>query len=59
MRLNLVSPRTGLAWAKQGVRIFFKQPLAMSGLFFIFIKRNSQFIISSSFILSSSFFIFF
>lgn len=36
MRLNLVSPRTGLAWAKQGVRIFFKQPLAMSGLFFMF-----------------------
>jgi len=36
MRLNLVPPRTGLAWAKLGVRIFFKQPLAMSGLFFLF-----------------------
>ncbi len=36
MRLNLVPPRTGLAWAKQGVRMFFKQPLAMSGLFFMF-----------------------
>lgn len=36
MRLNLVSPRTGLRWAQQGVRMFFRQPLAMSGLFFMF-----------------------
>ena len=41
MRLNLVPPRTGLAWAKQGVRMFFKQPLAMSGLFFMFMALLS------------------
>lgn len=36
MRLNIVPARTGLAWAKQGMRMFFKQPLAMSGLLFMF-----------------------
>ena len=41
MRLNLVPSRTGLAWVKQGVRIFFKQPLAMSGLFFMFMALLS------------------
>jgi hypothetical protein len=41
MRLNLVRPRTGLAWAKQGVRVFFRQPLAMSGLFFLFMALLS------------------
>jgi len=41
MRLNLVPARTGLAWAKQGVRMFFKQPLAMTGLFFMFMALLS------------------
>lgn len=41
MQLNLVPARTGLAWAKQGVRMFFKQPLAMSGLFFMFMALLS------------------
>lgn len=41
MRLNLVAPRTGLAWARQGVRMFFRQPLAMSGLFFMFMALLS------------------
>ncbi len=36
MRLNIVPARTGLTWARQGVRMFFRQPLAMSGLFFLF-----------------------
>ena len=36
MRLNLVPAKTGLSWIKQGVRLFFRQPLAMSGLFFMF-----------------------
>lgn len=36
MKLNLVPARTGLAWVKLGIRTFFKQPLALSGLFFMF-----------------------
>ena len=36
MRLNLVPAKTGLIWVKQGIRLFFRQPLAMSGLFFMF-----------------------
>lgn len=37
MRLNMVPARTGLLWVKQGLRTFFKQPLALSGLFLMFI----------------------
>jgi hypothetical protein len=36
MKLNIVPARTGLQWVKRGVRTFFKQPLAMTGLFFLF-----------------------
>jgi len=36
MKLNIVPPRTGLVWVRQGIRTFWKQPLAMSGLFFLF-----------------------
>ena len=36
MRLNEVNARTGLSWVKAGVRTFWRQPLAMSGLFFMF-----------------------
>lgn len=36
MKLQLVSPGTGLSWVKLGVKTFFRQPLAMSGLFFMF-----------------------
>ena len=36
MKLNLVPARTGLTWVKLGIRTFFKQPLAMTGLFFMF-----------------------
>lgn len=36
MKLNLVRPRTGLTWVRQGMRLFLRQPLAMSGLFFMF-----------------------
>ena len=36
MRLNHVPPRTGLEWVKQGLRVFARQPLAISGLFFMF-----------------------
>lgn len=36
MKLNLVAPRTGVLWVKLGIRTFFKQPLALAGLFFMF-----------------------
>ena len=36
MKLNIVAPRAGFAWVRQGIRTFWKQPLAMSGLFFLF-----------------------
>ena len=36
MKLNLVQARTGAAWVKLGIRTFFKQPLALAGLFFMF-----------------------
>ena len=36
MKLNIVPPRKGLMWVRQGIRTFWKQPLAMSGLFFLF-----------------------
>ena len=36
MHLNIVPARTGLHWARRGIRTFWKQPLAMSGLFFLF-----------------------
>lgn len=35
MKLNLVAPRTGLRWVGLGVRTFWRQPLALGGLFFI------------------------
>jgi hypothetical protein len=36
MKLNVVPPRTGLAWVKLGVRTFLRQPLALAGLFFMY-----------------------
>ena len=36
MKLNLVPARTGAIWVKLGIRVFFKQPLALAGLFFMF-----------------------
>ena len=36
MKLNIVTPRTGFVWVREGIRTFWKQPLAMSGLFFLF-----------------------
>lgn len=41
MKLNLVSPRTGVTWAKSGIRVFMRQPLAMVGLFFMFMALLS------------------
>lgn len=36
MKLNIVPARTGLLWVKLGFKTFLQQPLAMSGLFFMF-----------------------
>lgn len=36
MKLNLVAPRIGASWVKLGIRTFFKQPLALSGVFLLF-----------------------
>lgn len=36
MKLNIVPPRIGLQWVKLGIQTFFKQPLALAGLFFIY-----------------------
>jgi hypothetical protein len=36
VKLNIVPARTGILWVKLGIRIFFKQPLALTGLFFMY-----------------------
>ena len=41
MKLKIVPARTGLKWVKQGIVTFTKQPLAMAGLFFMFMALLS------------------
>ena len=41
MKLNIVPARTGLTWVKLGMKTFIKQPLAMAGLFFMFMALLS------------------
>jgi len=41
MLLQTVPARQGLQWALTGIRTFWKQPLAMSGLFFLFMALMS------------------
>ena len=36
MKLNIVPARTGILWVKLGVQTFLKQPLALTGLFFMY-----------------------
>ena len=36
MKLNIVPASTGITWVKLGIQTFFKQPLALSGLFFLY-----------------------
>ena len=36
MKLNIVPARTGITWVKLGIKTFFKQPLALAGLFFMY-----------------------
>jgi hypothetical protein len=41
MKLNIVPARSGLSWVRAGLRTFWKQPLALAGLFFMFISLVS------------------
>ena len=41
MKLNVVPAKTGSEWVRQGIRTFWKQPVALSGLFFIFMAIMS------------------
>lgn len=41
MRLNIVPAGRGAQWARDGVRTFFRQPLALAGLFFMFMATLS------------------
>ncbi|MES2362155.1 MAG: BPSS1780 family membrane protein [Pseudomonadota bacterium] len=41
MKLNIVPARTGITWVKLGCKTFFQQPLAMAGLFFMFMALLS------------------
>ena len=36
MKLNIVPAKTGVLWVRQGIQTFWRQPIALSGLFFIF-----------------------
>jgi hypothetical protein len=36
MKLHIVPAKQGLAWVQQGIRTFWRQPLAFTGLFFLF-----------------------
>jgi hypothetical protein len=35
MKLHIVPARTGMAWVKQGIRAFWRQPMALAALFFM------------------------
>ena len=41
MKLRSVPAATGLQWVKLGMSTFLRQPLAMSGLFFLFMVAIS------------------
>ena len=41
MKLNIVPAATGVAWMKAGVKTFASQPLALGGLFFLFVGLMS------------------
>ncbi len=41
MKLNIVPASRGAQWVKLGIQTFFRQPLALSGLFFIFLAVMS------------------
>ena len=41
MKLNIVPARTGLLWVKLGIQTFWRQPLAFTGLFFMYLAAMS------------------
>jgi hypothetical protein len=41
MKLNVVPAKSGSLWVRQGIRAFWKQPLALTGLFFMFMASMS------------------
>ncbi len=41
MKLNVVPANSGSLWVRQGIRVFWKQPLALTGLFFMFMLSMS------------------
>ena len=41
MKLRIVPASAGIQWVKLGIRTFFRQPLAMSGLFLLFLALMS------------------
>jgi hypothetical protein len=41
MKLNIVPAKTGMLWVRQGIQTFWRQPIALSGLFFIFMAVMS------------------
>ncbi len=41
MKLNIVPASRGTLWVRQGIRTFFRQPLALAGLFFLFMAVMS------------------
>lgn len=41
MKLNIVPAKTGVQWFKLGIRTFFKKPIALLGLFFMFMAAMS------------------
>ena len=41
MKLNLVPARTGMLWVRLGIRTFVRQPLALSGLFLLYMMALS------------------
>lgn len=43
MKLHIVPALQGIQWVKLGIQTFFRQPMALSGLFFIFLAVMSLF----------------
>ena len=41
MKLHIVPARQGVVWVRQGIQAFFRQPLALIGLFFMFMAVMS------------------
>lgn len=41
MKLQIVPARAGILWVRLGIQTFFKQPLALAGLFFMFMAALS------------------